>query len=826
MPIRIECSACHAMFRVKDKAAGKRGKCPLCQAAIEVPVLSVSEGSPAPPEGLDLVDEAPSAQADVPAKARAVRGPGSASAEILSTAGPVQPTQTPAQILAALKGAIEPVRPTPLYRLWIVIVAGLMLILPLVYVALIGLVILATGWHAVHHLSLFTTVRNGKAAFLLYIGPLIAGVIVVAFLFKPLFARPAMKPKTRALDPEKETLLFAFVDGICEAVGARTPSRIDVDCEVNASASLAGGTFALFRSDLALTIGLPLVAGLSLKEFAGVLAHEFGHFSQRAGMRLCFVIWAVNHWFARVVYERDEWDESLVAWSKGGNEYSMIIAGVARGAVWLSRRVLWVLMMIGHGVSGFLSRQMEYDADRYQARLVGAKVLSQTLTRAGELGLATQGAYADLSTSWNDRRLPDDLPRLILANVSQIPMEVRQAFHSASLQRKTGTFDTHPADKDRIARAQLEGDEGILRIDGPATDLFRDFDELARTVTFDHYRNLLGNEITRDQLYPVAEAIENVAVMYQGNEVFDRFFLKSYGQLQSLPLPSLYPTAPPDLREAKKELIQARAELLAAREKNVDALRTWDELDPKLVLARCAGELLRSHVKMYKKVANEYGLESGTIEAAEEAKGRLEATFQKLSASLEPFEAAAARRLALALSLLESDEVAGRVPEGEARRDEARALYPCAALLGNRVIRELPALSRASREVVVLVNNLNDGDKGQNQELRNACLRAGRALRERLQGVATALGTSVPYPFEHSQGALSVGRHALPVVPDREAIGDLVQVSNEVYGKLTTLQRRVLGRLAVIAEEVERTLGMNPVEFEEQAVSESLSAAS
>lgn len=52
-----------------------------------------------------------------------------------------------------------------------------------------------------------------------------------------------------------------------------------------------------------LTIGLPLVAGLSLQQLAGVLAHEFGHFSQGAGMRLTYIVRSINAWFLRVVYE-------------------------------------------------------------------------------------------------------------------------------------------------------------------------------------------------------------------------------------------------------------------------------------------------------------------------------------------------------------------------------------------------------------------------------------------------------------------------------------------------------------------------------------------
>jgi hypothetical protein len=265
--------------------------------------------------------------------------------------------------------------------------------------------------------------------------------------------------------------------------------------------------------------------------------------------------------------------------------------------------------------------------------------------------------------------------------------------------------------------------------------------------------------------------------------------------------------------------------MLAARAANLEALNTWGELDPKLVLARAARVLIDSDVKMYKKVAAEYGLESGTSEAADKANRALEATFRRISAALEPIEAAAARRLALALGLLESEMFAGRLPEAPALREEARALYPCAALLGNGAIRELPELSRALREVTVLVNNLNDGSKGDNQALRDACLRASRSLRERLKGLATTLGNTVPYPFEHGREAVSVGRHALPVIPDPEDLGDLVQAGNEACARLAGLHHRILGRLAFAAEAVERSLGMKPIELEEVPAPESLSAS-
>jgi Zn-dependent protease with chaperone function len=221
-------------------------------------------------------------------------------------AAPKPPSRTPAQILGAFRGEIRPVRPTLLYRFWILVVALLMLVLPASYIALIGLVGYALVLHAVHDVVVFQNVRNARGALLVYLGPLVVGAIVIAFMLKPIFARSARRGKVRKLGPSTEPLVFAFVDGVCQSVGAPSPVRIEVNCDVNAWAHMLNGPLSHSRNKLVLTIGLPLLEGLELRQFAGVLAHEFGHFAQGAGMRLSRLIDSINVWFARVVYERDE----------------------------------------------------------------------------------------------------------------------------------------------------------------------------------------------------------------------------------------------------------------------------------------------------------------------------------------------------------------------------------------------------------------------------------------------------------------------------------------------------------------------------------------
>ena len=102
-----------------------------------------------------------------------------------------------------------------------------------------------------------------------------------------------------------------------------------------------------------------------------MLAHEFGHFAQGAAMRLTYIIRSTSNWFARVVYERDEWDLKLVRAAHGIDIRLGIFLHLTRLCIWLSRRILWVLMHLGRILSAFMLRQMEFDSDSYETKVAG-----------------------------------------------------------------------------------------------------------------------------------------------------------------------------------------------------------------------------------------------------------------------------------------------------------------------------------------------------------------------------------------------------------------------------------------------------------------------
>ena len=282
---------------------------------------------------------------------------------------------------------------------------------------------------------------------------------------------------------------------------------------------------------LILTIGLPFAAGVSLKQFAGVLAHEFGHFSQGAGMRLYALIMRINLWFARVVYQRDEWDETLEAWSSDDHGFIIILAAVTRLAVWLTRRVLWVLMQVGHMVSGFLSRQMEFDADRYEARMVGAACFAETMWRFRLMSLAESGAFADVELELAAAAAAGRLPQAGHGEYPAGPRR-RSSRPSARTWRRPPAGCSTPIPATRTgspAPAARRPATGIFHLDGPATDVFGDFDALAKAASFDMYRSSLGSGIGRDQLYEVAELVETQAAAQEGVVAAGRFFLGALG---------------------------------------------------------------------------------------------------------------------------------------------------------------------------------------------------------------------------------------------------------------------------------------------------------
>lgn len=257
------------------------------------------------------------------------------------------------------------------------LVAGVMVLLPLVYFGIIAGMIWLVVYHATHDAKMVTAVRNPRVFIfmgLIFLTPIFAGTVVVACMIVAMFSRSKKGPRPYWVDKREEPLLFEYVERLCSVMRAPKPNRIEISADAGASVHFDNGLAGLIRRRLVLTIGLPLARSMDLRQFTGVLAHEIGHFTQGSSMRLSYAVHRINAWFWRMAYERGKADELLDSCLSDDNHWSfMMIAGICKLIQGLVRLVLKVFALLSHVLTMNLSRQDEFDADSEAARIVGGE---------------------------------------------------------------------------------------------------------------------------------------------------------------------------------------------------------------------------------------------------------------------------------------------------------------------------------------------------------------------------------------------------------------------------------------------------------------------
>lgn len=733
---------------------------------------------------------------------------------------------TPHKIMQAFEGTIEPVTPTLMYRLCALLVSFVMVLLPLIYIAMIGGVIWGVYFHAVHSLSMFeagssssSTRNRGKGMILLllvYLTPIIVGVILIIFMLKPLFSRPSHSSAFRALKREKEPLLFMFVDQVCDAVGAPQPVQINLDIQVNASAGFRRGWLSMLGNDLVLTIGMPLVAGLSLRQFSGVLAHEFGHFSQGAGMRLSFIIRSINMWFMRVVYERDAWDERLEYLSQSIDIRVSWVLYLARLFVWLTRKILWLLMMVGHLVSGFLMRQMEFDADRYEARLAGSRCFTATSKRLALLGVANQGALSDLGQFYAEGRLVDNFPALININLNKLPEEVKQAVNKHIKEEQTGWFDTHPATLERIANIQDEDPEGIFQLKSPATVLFSDFSREAKFVTRDFYYGVFGKKIPREDLHSVDELQVRLEAENESHKAVQRFYQGAIYPNRPLLFSESAIHTPDNAKQCAQELKSSREKQLKYRVKYKSFIDEFREFESKSMSVTMAEVAVRARLKL--DIDDPFFKSLKNYDKVINAKHGIERKKSETRGELEKYETLVVNRLERGLQLFHVPKVQAQIADAALWERDLPDLLLALQATNSQISRlwELHMNSVALQVLLRFFDDLRTDDK-----YCEVVLSEMEKMEALLNSIYNRFKRLL-YPFEHSRVDITIAEFALARIPESNNPAELLGAAEALFDSLMALNHRVLGRLCLLAEQVETLLGFEVLPEYQEADSDEL----
>ncbi|PZR33702.1 MAG: hypothetical protein DI538_17660 [Azospira oryzae] len=128
-----------------------------------------------------------------------------------------------------------------------------------------------------------------------------------------------------------------------------------------------------------LVIGLGLVNAINLSEFKAILAHEFGHFSQRS-MKLGSYVYNVNHIIYNLLYDNEGYGRSLETWGSLSGIFALfatITVKIVQGIQWILQGVYTII----NKQYMSLSREMEFHADTVAASVSGSESLITSLNR-------------------------------------------------------------------------------------------------------------------------------------------------------------------------------------------------------------------------------------------------------------------------------------------------------------------------------------------------------------------------------------------------------------------------------------------------------------
>src|ERR1051325_525962 len=288
----------------------------------------------------------------------------------------------------------------------------------------------------------------------------IGALITIYKMIRSLFSKIEKEDPGRALNVDEAPRLWDLTRNVASTVQTRAIDEIRVTPGTEL-AVYEKGTFRERSNDKAkriLILGVGCLNGFRLNSFRAVLAHEYGHFTNRdtAGGDVAMRVNDHMMKFAQAMYE-------------GGQ------------AVWwnIAFQFLRVYHFIFRRLSHGATRLQEVLADRVAAMKYGASAFEDGLThvvnRTAQFNaIATQ----EINSSLTARRVMQNLYELPAIENADVAEATREA-----LNRETSEDDTHPSPNDRFRFTRRITSQTEPALSGMVWDLFTNREALTSEMT-------------------------------------------------------------------------------------------------------------------------------------------------------------------------------------------------------------------------------------------------------------------------------------------------------------------------------------------------------
>ena len=320
---------------------------------------------------------------------------------------------------------------------------------------------------------------------MLSIGCLGMGFMIFFFLIKFIFSATKKADRSHLLEvtEEQQPGLFKLIREIVDEVKTKFPKQVYLSSDVNAAVFYDSNFWSMFfpvRKNL--QIGIGLMNAVSATELKAILAHEFGHFSQRS-MKVGSYVYNMNKVIYNILYDNENYNSLLDRWSNTSSYFLLF----SKGAVLVIRGIQYVLVKVYRILNLnylALSREMEFHADAVAASVTGSDPLISSLLR---LELADQSLSA-VFDYYNGKiavsqKTANFYPQhyFVLSHIAQVenlPIEGGLPKVSVDIYNKISKtrlvlhdqWSSHPGAEERVARLSalnqpLKGGDGRIAID-------------------------------------------------------------------------------------------------------------------------------------------------------------------------------------------------------------------------------------------------------------------------------------------------------------------------------------------------------------------------
>ncbi|MBE9466488.1 M48 family metallopeptidase [Dyadobacter subterraneus] len=374
---------------------------------------------------------------------------------------------------------------------------------------------------------------------MLSIGLVSMGILILIFLVKFIFKRHVTDlSHLTEITRNEEPALFRMIEDIVKEVQTDFPKKVYLSTDVNASVFYDSSFWSMFLPvKKNLQIGVGLVNTVSVIELKAILAHEFGHFSQRT-MKVGSYVYNMNQIIYNMLYDNESYDSLAQKWASGGNIIMIFVTfavKIVQGIQWILKKVYDVLNLSYMS----LSREMEFHADEVAAHVAGSRPLINSLLR---MDLADQSYNAvlnyyqskinDAVTSQNIYPQQEYVMKF-LAEKNKLPFEnnlpqVSQDHLSRYNKSKlviTNQWASHPSTEDRIHQLEKLNLETRNYDTKPASALFTNMADLQKSLTDKLFSSI---QYSTDTVVQSGEEFINDFLEEQRDNSFDEIYNSYY----------------------------------------------------------------------------------------------------------------------------------------------------------------------------------------------------------------------------------------------------------------------------------------------------------